>query len=263
MKALRYAALSRGFTLVELLIALTIGLLLTLVVANLFIGSRRTYTTTDALSRMQENMRYAQEVLSRTVHIAGYRSSPNTLSTGAFGVFAPPNEAVVATDGGDAVGTAPPPSDTLTVRFQGASTAAGVPDGSVVDCTGTVIGAAIMATNTFTIGNDPQTGRSALLCNGAALVPDVENMQVLLGEDLAPAPGDATADIYVRAGGVTSRNNIVAVRIGLLFSTPGVGAQNAPDTGAYDLVGTSVPPGNDTRLRRVHTMTIAIRNRTP
>ena len=43
----------RGFTLIELMVAVTIGLMLTLVVANLFLGSRATFLTrsrTGALS---------------------------------------------------------------------------------------------------------------------------------------------------------------------------------------------------------------------
>src|SRR5437868_2366793 len=69
-----------GFTLIELMIAVTIGLLLTAVVAKLFVGSSATYQTTDEISRMQENIRFAFQLMSRTVHQAAYRSSPNSFA---------------------------------------------------------------------------------------------------------------------------------------------------------------------------------------
>src|ERR1043165_7328718 len=50
---------NQGFTLLELMIAMAIGLLLTLIIGTLFVQSRRTYLTTDDVSRMQENMRFA------------------------------------------------------------------------------------------------------------------------------------------------------------------------------------------------------------
>src|SRR5690349_1038664 len=149
---------SRGFTLIELMIAVTIGLLLTLVVANLFLGSRATYQTTDELSRMQENMRFAYQVLSRTSHLAAFRSSPNTF---ANVVFAAGNQALTGTEGG---GTT---SDSFTVRFQGSGNGAGTADGSVVDCQGNELDAGVTSTTTFTIAPGANGG-NALWCNNGA-----------------------------------------------------------------------------------------------
>ena len=70
----------RGFTLVEIMVSLTIGLLLTVAIASLFVNSRRTYATTEDLSRMQENIRYTYQELTRAMHLAGYKSSPNVSS---------------------------------------------------------------------------------------------------------------------------------------------------------------------------------------
>ena len=90
----------------------------------LFINSRTAYNTTDKV-RMQENMRFAYQVLVRTVHLTAYRSSPNTFATGEWGLFTGP---AIALDGtNDNVNG----SDTLTVRYQG-SGAPGAPDGSIM-----------------------------------------------------------------------------------------------------------------------------------
>lgn len=62
----------RGFSLVEILVALAISLFLTIGVIQLFVGSKQTYRSYDALSRMQENGRFALEVMSRDIRMAGY-----------------------------------------------------------------------------------------------------------------------------------------------------------------------------------------------
>lgn len=62
----------RGLTLVELMIAMTIGLLLLGGITSIMISSRQTYRVNEALSRMQDNARYAFQVLSRDIRMAGY-----------------------------------------------------------------------------------------------------------------------------------------------------------------------------------------------
>lgn len=70
MKAM--TAKQRGFTLVELMVAMTIGLLLLGGVITILTSSHQTYRVNDALARMQENARYAFHVLSRDIRMAGY-----------------------------------------------------------------------------------------------------------------------------------------------------------------------------------------------
>lgn len=62
---------SPGFSLVELMIALLLGLVLIGVVIHLFLGTRMTYMSNDALARVQENGRFALAVLNQDVREAG------------------------------------------------------------------------------------------------------------------------------------------------------------------------------------------------
>jgi len=62
----------RGLTLVELMISLTLGLLITLTIGYLYTSSRQTYRMNDNVARMQENGRYAMEMISRDIRMAGY-----------------------------------------------------------------------------------------------------------------------------------------------------------------------------------------------
>lgn len=244
----------RGFTLIELLVAVTIGLLLTTVIASLFLHSRATYGSTEALSRMQENIRYAHQLLTRTIHLAGYKSAPNSFTSQIFNAA---NLAGTGTDGG---GVAP---DSFTVRFQGSGNGAGTPDGSVSDCQGRVIDAGAMAVNIYTIAVGADGGNALFCNNGVAnleVVPDVENMKLLFGED---TNADLVADRFVAIGNVTNLDNIVAIRVALLFRTANIAAKALPDSSTYTLNATVVGPFADTRIRRAVTMTVNLRNRTP
>ncbi|QKT04350.1 PilW family protein [Ectothiorhodospiraceae bacterium 2226] len=61
-----------GVSLVEILIALTLSLILMAGVLQVLSHTKRTYTLQDALARVQENGRFAIEVLGRDLRMAGY-----------------------------------------------------------------------------------------------------------------------------------------------------------------------------------------------
>jgi len=62
---------ARGFSLVELMIALALGLFLTGVAVNIVVSNRQVFRTTENLSRMQENARSAFELMARDIRAAG------------------------------------------------------------------------------------------------------------------------------------------------------------------------------------------------
>ena len=62
----------QGFTLVELMVALTIGLIVLAVVGTVYLSSRQSFRLADSMSRMQENARLAIETMARDVRMAGY-----------------------------------------------------------------------------------------------------------------------------------------------------------------------------------------------
>jgi type IV pilus assembly protein PilW len=61
-----------GMTLVEILIAMLIGLVLLSGVLTIFTHSKQTYRMQEALSRLQENSRFAMDFISRDVRQAGF-----------------------------------------------------------------------------------------------------------------------------------------------------------------------------------------------
>lgn len=62
----------RGLSLIELMIAMALGLILTLGVAQIFIGSSQTYRLSDALGKIQENTRFSMGTLQRDARMAGH-----------------------------------------------------------------------------------------------------------------------------------------------------------------------------------------------
>lgn len=62
----------KGLSLVELMIALVLGLLILAAIGTVFLSSRQAYTTQEAMARMQEGARYAFELMTVDIRQAGY-----------------------------------------------------------------------------------------------------------------------------------------------------------------------------------------------
>jgi type IV pilus assembly protein PilW len=84
----------RGFSLVELMIAMTIGFIVLAGIGYLYVESRQAFRSMDNLSRMQESARYALEIIARDIRMAGYRGCAsssgdfhNTLSKGTESAY--------------------------------------------------------------------------------------------------------------------------------------------------------------------------------
>lgn len=66
-------AQQQGFGLVEVMVAITLGLLLTAAVLQLFVSNSTTYRTTNSVGVVQDNARFAQDLLSKELRMTGYR----------------------------------------------------------------------------------------------------------------------------------------------------------------------------------------------
>src|SRR2546430_5290133 len=61
-----------GLTLVELLVAMTIGLVLIIGATQVYVDSSKAYGINEATARLQENARYALSVLEPDIRMSGY-----------------------------------------------------------------------------------------------------------------------------------------------------------------------------------------------
>ena len=63
---------NRGLTLIELMVAIAIGLVITAAIVQIFVSSRSSYTMEEGLARVQEAGRFAVDLMSYDVRMAGY-----------------------------------------------------------------------------------------------------------------------------------------------------------------------------------------------
>ncbi|MCI0507338.1 MAG: PilW family protein, partial [Gammaproteobacteria bacterium] len=223
----------RGFTIVEIMLAITLSLILIAGVLQIYLSSKESFRIQSELARLQENQRIALEFLQRDISKTGfvpYNGNPV------------PGPAITVTDGGGNN------SDTISVSYTFATDCLGAPapDG--------------FAVNNYFI--DPNTLQLMCLGNGGAvaqpIADGIENMQILVGEDnvnnstIAPS-----ADRYVNpsTAGITK---IVSVRIALLTRSSGPIKKQATLQN-ITLLDANVAP-NDRLKRQVVTTTIPLRN---
>jgi prepilin-type N-terminal cleavage/methylation domain-containing protein len=68
-----------GFTLIELLIALVISGLVLTAVYKVFMSNNLIYLKQNELTKIEQNMRAAMDILTRDIRISGYNSTNNTV----------------------------------------------------------------------------------------------------------------------------------------------------------------------------------------
>jgi type IV pilus assembly protein PilW len=224
----------RGFSLVELSIAVLIALFLLGGLVTLVMGTRRTNGTQTAVSQLQDNQRIAMTLLANVVQKAGYFADPVNQQLSSFsaenplaGYTLPAGQVVGGTYNGLA------PGDTLLVRFFAPTTD---PYKSIIDCAGqsnTASVANTWYTNAFQIGLVGTT--NWLQCQtrtsnaGAVLtinlVPNVTNLSVLYGVSSAAAGDDFSLVQWLNAGQMSATNwaNVTVVKVTLTFQLPAYG----------------------------------------
>jgi len=72
----RTTSYQHGFTLIELMISLLLGILVVIAVSSVFISGRQAYGTTQGLNRIQENQRLAFEMMASDIRSAGSYTCP-------------------------------------------------------------------------------------------------------------------------------------------------------------------------------------------
>ncbi len=195
--------LQAGFTLLELLISITIGMILMLAATSMVISTAESRRIVRYTAELQEEAFYIAHIIKQQLAQSGFRSI--VMPTGASRAIPIANRDVhfpaVAgrwTDGQLVNAT----GNTLWYRFDGASRPDGTPDGSIYDCLGNAIPAGAIVESSISVqGNDllcTVGGTTELLVDGSNGTR-VEGMQITLGVDsngdgeVDRIPGTATA----------------------------------------------------------------------
>jgi type IV pilus assembly protein PilW len=250
---LRTRAGQRGFSLIELMIAMLIALFLLGGLVTLVMGTRRSSATQTSLSQLQDNERIAMTLITNVVQQAGYFPDPTVQVPGSFASETIAALAVPLGQGLYGHYQAAAPGDTLVSRFFAPTNDT---NHTIIDCAGqSNVGgpAGVWYTNMFAVAN--VAGTSWLQCqsqtSGAALlvvnlIPNVTNISVLYGVASATAGNDYAVIQYLNAGQMTAINwaNVTAVKVTLTFQVPAYGT-----TGGQMLPSSA--PNSTTTIQRV------------
>jgi type IV pilus assembly protein PilW len=231
-------ARSRGFTLVELMIAIALAIFLIGGVLMIVQDTRRASSSQGQATQLNDSVRLAMTVMTDVIETAGYYTTPQqTDEAQAFPAIAP--FVTGQTVSGTGAFGAAAPGDTVSVQYQ---TATG--DG-ILNCAGTsnVSGANEYFINTFSVdalGDLNCTMTSAAGVQVIQLIQavpsgpnqlQVTNLQILYGVQTNTATSDGSADSYMDATQVATTvintlpawNYVVSVRITLSFTNPVAG----------------------------------------
>ncbi|ODU13882.1 MAG: hypothetical protein ABS91_00655 [Thiobacillus sp. SCN 64-35] len=165
----------RGLSLVELMIAMTLGLIILFAVAAVYTGSRQSFRMQEENARLQETGRFALEMIGRSVRQAGFWNMPINPVATATGFGGVP---VNGTNG---------VTDTITVQYDGLT--------GDRDCEGTLLAANGVVTEVYSISANNELVCEGIDANNAAspLVGNIEDLQILYGSDTT---ADQSADRY-------------------------------------------------------------------
>jgi type IV pilus assembly protein PilW len=224
---------ARGFTLVEVMVAILIGLFLIGGLLTLVQAMRRTNVTQSGMSTLQDSERMAMEIITDVVQSTGYFYTPLTNTAAASFPAATYYHADFTYAGEGLVGTGTwgVSDHDITVRYQTSGT------DNVINCTGNPSTTAVTWTNQLSITTVGTT--SYLTCtlwtNGTnkvtvPLIPNVTNMQILYGVTTGNGSATNSADAYLDATTVNSGNywpQVRSVMITLTFQIPQQGSQAA------------------------------------
>lgn len=240
-----------GFSLVELMIALVLGLVVGGMVLQVFIMNNKSIIFQRASITTQDQGRVALDMMARYIRMAGYQESDLTrggLDNGLSGSDAGPS---------------------ITVRYQaGASMSA-----QLFDCLGNVISSGATSSGTISVNEfklvDDGNGMSNLVCQSThsldgtdidkgqgTLAANIEQMNLLYGID---SDNDQAPNRYVTTNAASSSmESVVAIKVCLVIAS----ADNILDSAtSYSDYCTGTATVTDRRLHRKVSSTITLRNR--
>lgn len=208
--------LSHGLALVELLVSMAVGLVVTLFSATLMVMSNASYLTQDDIAAVEDAGRFALDAIGRSVRQAAYRNwgeLVDSAETEPAHVAGFDDRTLSGTTPalekprGDAVNG----SDVLALRYSGAA------DGGVLNCAGFAVLDSTRGWSIFYVAKGSD-GVGELRCKyrgtnawkAEAIVRGVDTMQVLYGID-TDTPADGLPNTYETATQIDARDGALAL----------------------------------------------------
>lgn len=258
----KYKMNQAGLSLIELMIAMLVGIFLLAGITSSYVSSKNASVKRNQVSVLEDNGRLALEIISRSLEHSGYMSdggaivpfttdpasipSGGTCPDASLKVI---NKSIIKMTANDASAV----GDTISISFQGDNNLS-------TDCTGNVLpaGCETKIYNSFFV--DAATNK--LNCSGsrsakAEVIADgVENIQFLYGK------GDTGQVVqYVNSAAIAagSWGNIVSVQVAILIRSEKK-VKTEAESKTYTLLDTVVTSPSDRYQREVFSTTIQLRN---
>lgn len=276
-----------GFSLVEAMVALTIGLVVVGAVLATYLSSSQGQRVQGARAQMDEDAQIALRLLSSELRQAGY-SAPTGLQTSGSAHFVRTAVAnpLLECGAGPSASAGPcasrPASQTgtlaLVVSYEATRSNTSLADNAPSDCLGSSLGSSSVVTNRYFLSS--ASGLISLQCLGSALgsngapissaplVSNIEGLKFWYGQanedGLAPQPVRHVTAAELAGDATTAFARVVSVRICVL-------ARSAEPTAGLDAnmlstyLDCDLKPqvSMDRRLRQAYFTTVALRNLRP
>jgi type IV pilus assembly protein PilW len=224
-----------GFTLVEMMVAITVGLVVVFGMTATFVSLKNTFKSQDKLGQLQDSERIALTFMTTAINNAGYYPDPKSASPLAGGTAptsSPTSPGGTMPSGAYIFGTAAggTSSESLQTSFATLST------DNLISCLGTTYAGAGTAVvrNIYYVDTTNKNLMCRVLVNNATtdtmanggtpqiVVPGISNMSVLYG--VAAGSGSSQVTHYVPVASVGTWSTVKAVRVTLNFTNPFGGA---------------------------------------
>ncbi len=261
----------QGFSLVELMVAMLIGLIVTLAATQIFTANLRSSETQRVMTEVQESGRYALNMLASDIRRAGIPRSDASLAAGNAGFIVDP--VVFGLDASREGGAAEDANDQIAFRFYGVSDCEGE------SAPGATFDDPALIVNTYYVVQNADSGVNELFCrgdvnpatDGAAMISGVDSFQVQYGLDRPLTPGESRLDRVAFAGRYVNANDaagatesVVSVRLALLVSAE---IDNLPDLKndqVFQVLDKQLTNGEgvlqEAKMRRLFMSTVKLRN---
>lgn len=212
-----------GVTLVELMVALTIGLVVTLAAGAMLVWASSSFAAQADSAAIDDAGRYAIDAIARAARQTAYLNldRDDAAQSSADGPARLAGLDAHSLDSRSAGIDDPAPpaaggSDVLAVRFAGSGPAPDG-DGSMLGCAGFPVGAEDDGWSIFYVANN-SAGETELRCkyrgsgkwSADAIVDGVDAFQVLYGVD-TDSPADGVANRYVNASAIDALDAALAL----------------------------------------------------
>ena len=228
-----------GTSLIELMVAIIIGMFITLSLSQIFVSMWASSTSQNSLAQFQDNERLGLVMLSNTIQQAGYYSNPVTNTA----VSALPAYTATAGDlvsmaagvgvGGTSASTNGTSNDTVDIAYQTSGS-----DG-LINCQGQTSSTSTVFVNSFSINSSNQ-----LVCSMdggvtfLTLASNVASMTIVYGVDSQHL---GTTDSYIAASAMTASlwPWVRSVQITITFTNPLYNSKTIPWVQSINIMSVS------------------------